>query len=292
MNISLYLENDSLKNLLENSDEEICKVIEKIDEVVKNSQEAGDNLNKRLDFYYVNIDDETELCEWIYDNSNAYSELQDYKKIMLKFIEQCRTVDDDIYNNVKENISNEYYYNPDAFISICTESATEWNITNINKWSKVHRYYLNSAENIDQFMNGIEYCFLNLHFHPGVRDTLRTLSYPFKDYKDEIICHLEALNDRFPLVYSENKERGYQEVSDIFKAETSIDCSPERKRKTIRNRVFNFVTEAREELAVTCELHTKFAKFRKDKDRLYFHPGNKQIIGEKILIAYIGKHLD
>jgi uncharacterized protein Smg (DUF494 family) len=294
MNISLYLENESLENFLGNVEQEKMNIIENIDNVIKKALECGDEVNKRADIYSSNISESAELYEWLYSFSEEYDKLQVYKKMMMKFIEKCQTIKDEEYEMVKNRINACDDIELNAFVSIQKENMNELKITDIEKWSKVHRGFINRVRNVDEFVKYIEICFLNLKVHEDIKETIKTLNYPFRDYKNEIIDHLAALNDELPEIYNENKNQGNKIIANIFKSTTNIDCSPENDRDTANRRKFKFISESEEEIAVTvnCEMHTKFSTFRKDKDRLYFNPRDEQISKDKVLVAYIGTHLD
>jgi hypothetical protein len=282
MNLSLYLESESF-HFQSEDDNDIKQKVKDLSYIVEDALSAGDSFYKTSLFY------ESSFCLWLWTKTRG---MDDEVILLRKLIEKkAHTVELQEYDEVKLDIETSNFSNKRAFISMYNDNPLIWYITNINKLWMVRRYYLNQVSNIDEFLKYVEICFPNLYFHPTVRSSLRTLTHPFMDYKDEIIRHLAAINDYFMQIFTEYEGQGYRAIKDQFRLKTGIDCAPETDRDVARRREYYFDTVEGRKEKVRCELHTKFSTFGKNKDRLYFHQGKENIQNGKILIAHIGDHL-
>lgn len=139
-------------------------------------------------------------------------------------------------------------------------------------------------------------CFPNIYFADGIGATINTLNRRFEDIRGEIVEHLTQICD-YQIKFGEllDEHKSYQEIAQQFSKDTGIDCSPQAGREKVqllKERQVNETT-GQEEIIV-CELHTKFKTFnidREHQDRIYFFPGKRDILGGKVIVKHIGKHL-
>lgn len=287
MKLNLYLQNNSF---LPPTDKilDIQQHIEEMAKVFDHCDEAGDAIFQSEDFY--NADGRTEFMEWLFTPEAG---LDEHKRILQILFEKAQLVGKAQYDEVEERITNNDLSAPNAMLCLYSDQSSDWYITTQLRWSLVHRYYLKWVDTEEDFIKYSQLCFFNLLFHKEVVKTMRTLNYPFERYKEEIITHLEAINDNFPDIFEAHHNTGYVNVSRVFSTSTSIDCTPESRRDTARRRTFVFTDSQNNPIPITCELHTKFRSMGVNRDRLYFHPGHTHIArGKKVLIAHIGDHLD
>ena len=285
----LYFESESFDYRKREDDSSISKRLDELNKVLEQAKELGDALYKEFGIYDIEFLPDAPMGNWLYGTT---SDWEAERKLLRGHIEKSRTVDEDTYQTVKSAIDSVGFVDGKAFLSLANDSGIMWYIKDSNNWQEANRYYLHRANNIPDFMEDMERCFPNLHVRPEVARTLRTLEYPFADYQREIIQHLANINDYFSSIREEFSGYGNEEVAQRFQSTTGIECSPENDRDTASRRTFEFINNQGQYETICCELHTRLKTFRRDKDRLYFHPGKSHIQDGKILVGFIGRHGD
>ena len=246
--------------------------------------------NKITDYIYEKTVEDEELWGWIYSRDNT--DLIDVKKELSKKIQKVKTLKEDMFE--KDLICLGKNEKPRIFLCSFSEKDIFY-ISSIQKFYIAMRKYL-SMEKKDEFCKDLHESFPAILFVTDIDASINTLNQKFETIKDEIINHLTELNNynyKFLELLEENKS--YTEISQIFKYDTGIDCSPQSGRdhtKELKIECQNSVTEKKE--IVKCELHTKFKTFNIDRlkqDRIYFFPGKRGIEKGRIIVLHIGKHL-
>lgn len=234
--------------------------------------------------------DEAELWGWLY--SKEQTELNDIKRELSRRLERAKRVSKEEFDELLGMIGKIQKIKTLA-LSFHRESI--YYISTILEYYTGIRSYL-ALEKKDDFCNDLQECFPNIYFVEGVRTTMNTLNRRFEDRREEIVEHLTRLNDyrvKFGELLDEHKS--FQEIALQFSTDTGIDCSPQAGRDTVQALKETRRNEATgQEETVICELHTKFKTFNTDRerqDRIYFFPGKRDILGGKVIVKHIGKHL-
>lgn len=229
------------------------------------------------------------LWNWI--GSKDCIELVDLKRELSKKIQKAQLEEEETINEVLKSIGSDR----SRIICLCFQEYKSYFAASLTGYYRALKLYL-CREKKSEFCQDMEECFPNIFFDKQVCSTMNTLNRKFDDLREEIVKHLEALNDykdKFQQLIAENKSN--KEITDCFSGDTGIDCSPQAGREGIRSlKLKMYNSHKKIEQEVVCELHTKFKKYNIDKtkqDRIYFFPGDKEIEKGKVVVKHIGKHL-
>lgn len=230
------------------------------------------------------------LWDWLYAKDNI--ELIDIKKELIKKIQKTQRIDTEQFNELQKYVGS--IVKAKTFVLIFKDESA-FHISSIAEYFRALRQYLR-MEKKDDFARDLQECFPNIVFSENIETSINTLNRKFEDIRNEIVEHLIQINNyksRFEELINEHKP--YKEISEIFTAETGIECSPQSGRKSVRElkaKYYNSVTKQDE--VITCELHTKFKRFNINidkQDRIYFFPGKCGIVNGRIVVKHIGEHL-
>lgn len=226
----------------------------------------------------------TPFADWLYGLSQP--ELNDVKRELIIKISKSQTLSPDI--DITQFIKDE-----SVFIVGNTEAVFIWNIFNYLNFKQIR---LKNITSKTEFSQEIQECYYNIFFDKDISYSLNTLNNNFASIRDEIIVHLQRLDE----FYETNKccnNIGFSNLdfSSKFKEFSKIDCSPQASRDStvpLKKRYLNKTTNKEEE--ITCELHTKFSTHDRDstkQDRIYFHKGKIGVCDNKLIVIHIGKHM-
>lgn len=233
---------------------------------------------------------EAELWRWL--SSKEQTELNDIKRELSRRLERAECVAQNEFDELLGKIGK---LQKIKVLALSFKRESIYYISTILEYYAGIRSYL-ASEKKDDFCNDLQECFPNIYFAEGIGTTINTLNRKFEDIREEIVEHLTQINDyqvKFGELLDEHKP--YQEIAQQFSTDTGIDCSPQAGREKVqllRERQVNETT-GQEEMIV-CELHTKFKTFNIDRerqDRIYFSPGKQGILGGRVIVKHIGKHL-
>lgn len=233
---------------------------------------------------------EAELWRWL--SSKEQTELNDIKRELSRRLERAECVAQNEFDELLGKIGK---LQKIKVLALSFKRESIYYISTILEYYAGIRSYL-ASEKKDDFCNDLQECFPNIYFAEGIGTTINTLNRRFEDIREEIVEHLTQINDyqvKFGELLDEHKP--YQEIAQQFSTDTGIDCSPQAGREKVqllRERQVNETT-GQEEMIV-CELHTKFKTFNIDRerqDRIYFSPGKQGILGGRVIVKHIGKHL-
>lgn len=295
MSFNLYLESDDIDRFPTVNPDRICNLIDELDCMVNFAVTMGDQ-------YFAEDTIFDNLAQWLFGEDDEESPIIKEKKLLLMLLlEKASKIDFSNARSIKTIIDSQTkdsinYGSRDAYITVNSDEESLWYINSTDKWSTLHRLYLYSVSNENEFMKNLLPCFLNLSFHENVRKSLRTLNHGFRDLLREIIQHLEQLNnyhEDFKTFRQSRGIMGYQQLADKFTETTGIRCGPQSSRKSTVNLYAKFINSEGSSENIKCELHTKFStKFSnpEEQDRLYFHEGQENIENGKVLIFQIGDH--
>ncbi|MBE5907652.1 MAG: hypothetical protein E7278_02305 [Lachnospiraceae bacterium] len=235
------------------------------------------------------IDYDDRLWAWLYDKTD--SSLVDIKRELVIKLSRITKISEKEYAQ-KYACAGE---NAETKELILSDGTEEYKFCSEDGYYCGLRYYL-KLENKNDFGCDLLECFPNIYFTDNIASSLNSLNSDFESIREEIVDHLIALNNykaKFEMMIKEHRSNVF--ISAAFKADTGIDCSPQSNRDTTKQlRACFYNAETGENETVICELHTKFKKFNRDKfnqDRIYFFPGKNGILGGKIIVRHIGKHL-
>lgn len=138
-----------------------------------------------------------------------------------------------------------------------------------------------------QLMEDLDKVFSNIIFDEDILESIDSLNDGFSSRREEIIYHLFCIDSEVPIITSRGI-RHYREIGEAL----SIDCSPERSRLTVQQKLTKKIGEQK----LNCELHTKMKTVSsKAPDRIYFCPYVPEDFDEeyrgKIFVYKISKHV-
>lgn len=234
--------------------------------------------------------DKAELWEWL--SSKDKIELNDIKRELSRRLEKAKCRKEEEFDELFRKIGKMFAI---KVLVLSFKRKSIYYISTILEYYVGIRGYL-ATEKKDDFCNDLQECFPNIFFTEGIDTTINTLNRKFEEIREEIVEHLVHINNyqkKFSEMLEEHKS--YQEIAQQFTSDTKIDCSPQAGREKVQALKETQINETTgEEETVVCELHTKFKTFNVDKDkrdRIYFFPGKQGILGGRIIVKHIGKHL-
>jgi len=138
-----------------------------------------------------------------------------------------------------------------------------------------------------QLMEDLDKVFSNIIFDEDILESIDSLNDGFYSRREEIIYHLYCIDSEVPIIISSGI-RHYKEIGEAL----SIDCSPERSRVTVQQKLTKKIGEQK----LNCELHTKMKTVSSmAPDRIYFCPYVPENFDEeyrgKIFVYKISKHV-
>jgi hypothetical protein len=139
----------------------------------------------------------------------------------------------------------------------------------------------------DDYMRHAPLAFPDLRFAEGLASQCNRFSRSFDDVRPALTRHLAALNDEFQRIMQDHHGLP-AEVQAAFRARTGVDASPESANTKADAKAWAERRIVHEGSATWCEWHTKLEPHR---DRVYFHPGNPQLAGGRILVGIFHQHL-
>lgn len=295
MNISLVLKNESFDYRENRENNDLYLLLTDIQEIKDIITSKGEKTYRNDEIYSQEIVNGVEVYQAIFER-DLEGLTFDEAKLLNKIINHASPMEDNDYVNLKNEIGIKY--DPYGFICCFLNDETSLHINKPYEINLIRRHYLKFITDPTEFIESCEECFPNLAFHENVIKSLASLSASFDNYSNEIIRHLEAINDVFHPLYIEEKNNGLVEILKVLKSHSSIECSLEGDAKSARDRFsFVFLNDLGEQEEVICEPHTKLESTNKPgdteyrSDRIYFHGGRKNIKSGKTLIAHIGRHL-
>lgn len=139
----------------------------------------------------------------------------------------------------------------------------------------------------DTYLSHTPLLFPALHFKADIARELRRFDGDFASLRVEVTRHLAALNDHFRAVFT--TQRGEpRRVEAEMRARCGIQLSPESGNTKANKAAWaerKVVIDGRE---LHCDWHTKLAP---DRNRIHFHPGDREVAGGKIIIGIFHEHL-
>lgn len=254
-------------------------------------QSNGTNICYASDLYNQLIS-KISFSNWLYD-LNSQPELSTLKRELAKRINRSSFIDTEEYNRLINAVDQESCENELLLSVHCSTQSVLYVSTPARYW-QAKQWYLSTHVKYQDFYSDIIECFPNLYFHERVASSLHTLNADFSIERPHIVRHLQALND-FKDHFSNLRAEGtdHRRTCAEFQAHSHIECSPQSDRKAAQKLNYSFISCTGEKVVVCCELHTKLKWDGMDKenqDRIYFHPGKKEIANGNVLIVHIGTH--
>lgn len=230
------------------------------------------------------------LVDWLYSNDEPV--LSDLKRELSIQITKAQSFENSHeYELFQEKLSKDhpsYCDFNDKFLFIEDDNNENIHlISSIDKLLKLMRRYISVSPNKIEFFKMLKIYYPNLFFHENVFSSLRNLNTDFSDLLPEIVDHLTAL-DEFSKENNKLSKSNREKCAD-FESLFDINCSPESSREKAK-----LLTFKDGEIDITCECHTKFKKFGRNKnkqDRIYFSFGTKLYEEGRIIVYSIGDHI-
>lgn len=231
------------------------------------------------------------LAEWLYSGGD----MRDEKRIIQMKFKKIAEVEKAAIQDSIGQLQNRNYQPHFALITFY-----HWTAPNLedclviqNKWDCLYarRFYLHFADNISVFLRKCEDCFPQLFINDRVQQTIKRFK-PFKDYLNELILHLTALNDHGLRLFQEYQAQNETVVLQHLSVVGNINCSAQGDPAYEKaNLCFEFPSDQGGNIKIVCAPHTKlFSKH--SGERIYFNWGHPQVKnGERLLIGHIGDHL-
>ncbi len=291
MNISYYLLSKSFDEKFSLKDFMFQKQLTSFLEVLQKVT------NNELVCYSLDLFDQVfhkgqSLVEWLYSDGE---DLHDEKRLFQLKLRKMQDVDEADITTIIGNLQEKNYSQENALLAffqypisnvdhrIIVRSSSDCYIAN--------RFYLQFFDDASSFLGNYESCFPQLYIHERVYQTLKRMK-PFRDYIEELILHLTALNDHAQPLFSQYQDQSENVVLKYLGIKGDIYCSIQGDPAYERaNMCFEFPSDEGGAISIICAPHTKlFNKY--SNERIYFHWGHPLIgNGDKLLIGHIGDHL-
>ncbi len=177
-------------------------------------------------------------------------------------------------------------------------------IYSFRDWLQFHRdYFVKCPPPRASFCEALAPWFSNLFLNSStIHSGLRGLHSNHEDIMRSIIHHLSALNDVYHPFFLANRHVGGDGACDYLEnyfRSHEVRIGASREKNNIPELVFQFNDpQTGDTLNCYCDLHTKFYQYYEYADptyhakgnRIYFHQPIEGFLGEKLLVARIGKH--
>lgn len=244
----------------------------------------------------INLDEDCvyeceDFAEWLY--SRKEPELADIKKELLIKMSKCYHCGGMQIKQLTKEIGK--VQPQKCFALNFREDIDLYYTATVGKMYNIFRKYL-SMESKSEFKKDMEFCFPDIYFDKTVPSSINSLNRKFEEIRTEIVEHLIALNEyRTNFLLQNENNKSYRDIAAEFQRDTGIECSPQGDKKALdvlKREFKNKCTGHNEN--INCELHTKFNRFNKDKekqDRIYFAPAKKGICSGRVIVIHIGGHL-
>jgi len=298
MNISLILNNESFDHSYNKGTPPLYSLLIDLQEIKETLSEQKEKIYKNDRIYYIQLIEGIEIYKLLYFDESIIP--TEEKRLLTKIIEHNSTLDDELYDFYSNEIKTAASREPFGLLCCFLDEKLPLHVNSADSLLELRRHYLNQLSNPEHYLDACSRCFPNLYFHPNVIDSIKTLSATLEKFRYELTRHLSAINDVFYPLFNEDRSQGAHRVLELLSTTSNLSCSMEGNAESARNRLsFNFRTDCTEasEITLVCEPHTKLestnlpgdTEYR--YDRIYFHPGRADILGGKVLIAHIGRHL-
>ncbi|QCJ44719.1 hypothetical protein FAY30_24110 [Bacillus sp. S3] len=244
-----------------------------------------------MDLYDQILFEGQSLAEWLYSGET----MRDEKKAIQLKLRKMQEEEKEIQQQRIEKLQNSDYQEPVALLAF-----HPWTDPKINKHLLIHhpercldarRFYLELVEDTSVFLEECKNCFPQLYIHERVHQTIKRFK-PFRDYRGEVILHLNVLNDHGRRLFLEFQHQSENVVLQHLGTIGNIHCSPQGDPDYEKKYLcFDFPSDSGGLIKIICAPHTKLFK-KHSGERIYFHWGHAHVRGgEKILIGHIGEHL-
>lgn len=298
LNESFYYQHSSLQEF-----EESIRILSEDVDYIK---DHGDKIFKHDSIYEIQLPENYTIVD-LYDSDKTIPISKEVKKRLLKLIDHSK-VTSWTNEEVKELISNQLdedlcqerqVYGLLALLELPQNISDIFIVHNQRNWFNFHRYFLAKYPCSEAyFVDECKKVFPNVFLHPQVADTLPTMEGGWQIFLDSLVDFLSKLNDSYTQ-YLKNRVT-YQRIEALknFTSECGVKVTPQGSLNDKPKITFTFTNHKGEIESICCEPHAKFSSSDREGDstyyynRLYFHEGKQEIENGKILVGYIGKHID
>jgi hypothetical protein len=252
------------------------------------------------DIYNIKFISNFSISDLLFNNEIANGILDRDVRLSLKKIilesESTTVTSEEVKSVLLSEHSEDICHGLIAFDLINDVSPEFQVIYDIKGWLVFRRHFLSIyPKNESFFIDECSKYFPNIFFHERNKGSITSIF----DCPKKIIYHLTALNDKFRLSQSENRNR--TEVLIHFSSANDLDETASLEGNASRKPAlsFDFKNIQDEIIQVCCEPHLKLCyndfypgdnSYSNDR-RIYFHEGVDTIQNGKILVGHIGSHL-
>lgn len=304
MKANLYLFNSSFIYKDGTSSDVFCDNLSELQETILHINKINhefksekDKVFRNNDIFDIEIFKNTTISDFLYVPNKSFAKFKNEKIVLMKIIDRAKQIGSteeemlDIVRNDSDTLTGLLCLH---LIDV-NEIDDKFIIQTKEHWDNFHRYFL-SKNPVDEFNF---YCesqkyFTNIYFHSNVRESLRRLEGGLEQFAETIVYNLTQLNDNFSEINNpSDRIKTLREFSSIC----NVDASAEGDTRRRSSLTFDFIDEKSNPISIYCEPHLKLGENDLPGDthfyfnRIYFHEGEPDVKGGRILVAYIGKHL-
>lgn len=238
------------------------------------------------EFFDQRNDEDVKIINRLFEKISSYKQRNEFNQLL----NRLKSLEKEESNSFKEILINNKYFDEHVnLISYADQSLLETSLRNIYGLEDLKIIFLLFTKRLDQiesFAQEMKAILYHIVFDEDIEKSIEELNDGFDSRKNEIIYHLYCIQNDIPHIISQGTS-GYQNIGNAM----SIDCSPERDRNTVREKLVKFI-DGKE---VNCELHTKMDRLSTNPpDRIYFCPsvptGTRKDLDGKMYIYKITKH--
>ncbi len=298
LNESFYYQHSSLQEF----EESIKKLSEDVDYI----KDHGDKIFKHDSIYETHLPDGYTIVD-LYDPDKAIPINRDVKTLLLKLMNHSKEtswtneeIKELIINQLENDLcQGKQVYGLLALLELPQNIDDVFIVHNQRNWFEFHRFFLaNYPCNKEYFIDECRKVFPEIFLHPQIIDTLSTMQGGWQTFSKSLVSFLSNLNDIYPQYLVDRSNYQRIEALKNFTSECGVKVTPQGSLKDKPKITFTFTNHKGEIESICCEPHAKFDKNDVEGDdsyyanRLYFHEGKKEIENGKLLVGYIGKHID
>jgi hypothetical protein len=290
----IHNDNDSSQKIT-NKIYELQSTIFQIKKIADENRIDKDQIFYNKEFYDIKIFEEHTVSQVAHGQLHILE--HDTEKMLALIIDRNRECEENT-ENIYEKIRSNNEENLSGFLCLNSIDDPQLHVDcfihEIMDWLRFHRCHLaHFPKDINNFFEEIKKYFLNINFHPRIRQSLNSLEGGVEKFSKKIILSLTILNDDFQTLA---KGKQLSIALREFGLRIHEECSLEHNDVHERSFTFEFGNDG-ETRSVCCEPHIKFSRSGIDGDthryqnRIYFHQGLPEFCGGKILMGHIGRHL-
>lgn len=278
-------------------DYNLCEIDKNIKDCISDLQEVqeiilmnGESLVRSDKIWEQEILPGFMLGNWLFDGNPQY---RDEKDMLLSTLNTCVSDLDDKYDDILSILDSGKSVHKTSLVGL-------YNVPNSFELPPIrcssdlfetYRLFLRKSTDIDELMGDLSQCFPNLYFSEQVPSSLKIFR-PLRNHINEVVRHLEALNEHGMLLRKHLGQMGENEIMQRLGVLGNIECSLQGDPRYARKYLgFTFINDSGDDTEIICAPHTKLYHIGSEW-RIYFCWSFPTVTsGMKILVGHIGVHL-